>query len=182
MQRYILKSLNGNDRGDMVDVERNYGAMMVELLSSRIQPTLVFDNIERLRENDYITIKTLNEYIHKGQRCGMAFVLAGDLINSKMKMPFYYKTAEIEVEKIQHLTDIKHILEHWFEDSEKYWIPSVLEQFKRCNSMQGMLRAAESYVEWMFTAREDDESVATEAAREYVTKSKNIERLYAKAA
>jgi hypothetical protein len=182
MQRLILSAYGEFTNAGLVTVENKFGKLMLSLRDKQILPVLVADNIEVIPRRAYSVMKELNEYIYNGIRCGISIALAGDMIHSRMPLAFYQKSYEIDLAKISLTSDIAEILGHWFPEHARKFSQPVLEQFRRCSTTQGIIQAADKYIDWMLSNKESDERTGVEAVSEFVGKVNKLEKLYERAA
>ncbi|MEP7234514.1 MAG: hypothetical protein ABI778_04380 [Ignavibacteriota bacterium] len=181
IMRLVLKSYGlPAYHSDIVDVERRYREHVMELQRANIMPVLALDNIEIFPKRAYTVLKELNEYRYHGKKLGIAIALCGDLVRSKMTMPFYEKTSEIAVDKSDSVSELRDILAMWFPLDLGIFSPVVMQSFKRCESLQQIIKAANIMVDkWHDVKVSDDEEVTEEMAMNAVSKAKRLVKLAA---
>lgn len=153
LQRLILDANNLNTWGNLVRIEREFSKYLLTMHEEGVIPFIAIDNAEKLNRAAYGVIKELNEYVittprGAAKRAGIAFVLGGDFLKCRMSIPFLEKCAEIPVEKMQFTSDIKDLIALVYPEKAHLFKPYVLEEMKRCSSVQQMIKSADNIVDW----------------------------------
>lgn len=181
-QRLILEYFDYDYHGNILAVERNFEEMLIEMNKQRQAPLLAFDNIELYSKRFFHVLKSLNEYTVPSidKKLGCAIVLGGDVLRSKMPPPIYEKCSEITVERIERISEIRELIELACPDEMHLFTTPALEQLKRCQTVQQMVRSVEMMIDaWSHLATKKNEPVPEDLAMSTVSKAK---RLYAIAA
>lgn len=165
---------------DMMEVEKMYRTLMISLNKANTIPVLALDNIEVYSKRHYTVMKELNEYRYHGKRLGIAIVISGDLVRSKMPMPFYEKCTEISIDRIQSSTELRDILAMWFPLDMGLFTPQIVQSFDRCDSLQQVIKAANIMVDkWHEVSVSEDDELTIEMATSAVSKAKRLVKLAA---